>query len=110
MAARHHAPPVRGTILRRVRKREATRIGVRHPGPATQVARCPLARAATVTVADGRNFRRWPRLRLPGSGRVNQPDAQPWEAQRTAVRTDRRAVRDPAATVQRAVATADTRV
>src|ERR1035437_10515712 len=97
------------SVLARIRNHEATRIGVQRQDPATQVARGPLARAATATVVAGRNFRRCPRARLPGPGQVSQPDAHPWEARRTAVRTDRPAVRvwQAAAIVQRAVATAD---
>src|ERR1019366_9295793 len=104
-------------VLARIRNREATheaiQIGVRRQDPVTQPGQCRLATAGTATVVAGRDFRRCPRARLPGPGRVNQPDAHPWEAQirtdRPAARTDRHAVRvqQAAAIAQKAGATAD---
>ena len=57
-ASAGRAPPDRGTMLLHVRKREAIRILVRRPDPATRLARQPDAEIATVMVAAGRNFHR----------------------------------------------------
>jgi len=99
-------PSIPAKVRNEIWNRTAIRTQVRRRGPATRVARAPLARAAATEA--GRNLRRWLHahlLLLSQAERVSRRVAHRPGAQKTAVR--------PAVTVQvgmvpRAVAPADT--